>query len=97
MSAFTRFRQLAWAALVIAPGFVATACTPVTHVTAVKPSGPAGLATAQVGSVAAQPPQSPAPVEAAQARWPWPFRDDDDALREIEDEFEGGGWSFWPS
>lgn len=97
MSALTRFRQLAWTALALAPGFVATACTPVTPVTAVKSSGPAGLATAQVGTVAGELPQSPAPVEVAQGRWPWPFSDDDDALRELEDEFEGGTWSFWPS
>ena len=38
---------------------------------------------------------APAPGQASDESWLWLFGEEDE-LEELDDEFEGGGWAFWP-
>jgi hypothetical protein len=101
MSTLNRLRQLAWTALVLAPGLVGTGCTPVANGAGTRQAGPAELPATPRRTAAVTPSATtPAAEDAAGEGWPWPFGEEDDPWRELdelEDEFEGGGWTFWPS
>ncbi|MCD6078845.1 MAG: hypothetical protein K0R89_2789, partial [Ramlibacter sp.] len=97
MTPWTRLRQLAWTALVLAPGFVASGCTPVASGTAARQAAPAEPPAAGLRKISAA--SAPAAAQGALEKTPSPLCADNPwrELDELEDEFEGGGWTFWPS
>jgi hypothetical protein len=87
------FRQLAWAA-VLAVGLPASTVAPIVASGGAAPAPGSPVtdeASPQASPVPRPPAAAPVPVAGTWPGWPWPFAPEDD----IEDEFEGEGWSFW--